>query len=222
MGYQWDWSVIPQNADLFARGIGVTIAITVLTMAFSLPGGLLLAFVRLSRWRVARWAVTGYVEAFRGTPFLMQLFWIFYGLPYIFGVTLGAFVAGLLTLSLNLSAYNSEIFRAGIVSIGKGQTQAALALGMTPLQTMRRVVLPQAIRRVIPPLGSQWVSMFQATALVSFIAVPDLMYQSLVLRSDTYRSLEILSATALMYFALGYPQAKIVDYLYKRAKTHEL
>lgn len=222
MAYEWDWSVIPRNAPLFLAGIETTVAITILTMGLSLVGGLLLAFLRLSRWRIVRWTVTAYVEIFRGTPFLMQLFWIFYGLPYVFGISIEPFIAGLATLSLNLSAFNSEIFRAGIVSVSRGQTQAGLALGMTPAQVMRRIVLPQAIRRVIPPLGSQWVSMFQATALVSFIAVPDLMYQSLILRSDTYRSLEILSASALMYLALGYPQAKLVDYLYRRTKTHEL
>lgn len=221
MSYHWDWSVIPNNAHLFLRGAEITVELTILTMLISFVGGLAIAGIRLSRFGPARWFAVGYVEAFRTTPFLMQLFWIFYGLPYLFHLSISPFTAGLATLSLNLSAYNSEIFRAGIVSINAGQRQAGLAIGMTATQVMRRVVLPQALRRVIPPLGSQWVSMFQATSLVSFIAVPDLMYQSLILRSDTYRSLEILTAVAIIYLVLGYPQAKIVDYIYRRTKTHE-
>ncbi|TAN34704.1 amino acid ABC transporter permease [bacterium] len=222
MGYQWDWSVIPQNAGFFVAGIEMTLVLAVLTMLLSSIGGLLLAFARLSPWAPLRLVVVFYVETFRTTPFLIQLFWIFYGMPYVFGVSWPPFAAGLATLSLNLTAFNSEIFRAGIQSVAAGQKQAALALGMNRVQVMTRVVLPQAVRRIIPPLGSQWVSMFQATSLVSFIAVPDLMYQSLILRSDTYRSLEILSATALLYLILGYPQAKIVDYLYRRMRVNEL
>lgn len=221
MGYQWDWSSVWTNRDYFLRGVEITAVLTVLTMIISIFGGLGVAGLRMSRIPPLRWLAAAYVEAFRTTPFLMQLFWIFYGIPYLLSVSVAPFAAGLATLSLNLSAYNSEIFRSGIVSIAEGQRQAGLAVGMTPRQVFRRIILPQALRRVIPPLGSQWVSMFQATSLVSFIAVPDLMYQSIILRSDTYRSLEVLTAAAVIYIVLGYPQAKIVDWIYRRSTAHE-
>lgn len=219
MGYTWDWSVIAENADIFVLGIFTTIVLAVITMALSLPGGLALALFRLRGPAAVRWLTTGYVEFFRLTPFLMQLFWIYFGLPYLLGISLDPFIAAVLTLTLNVSAFNSEIFRSGIVSVGSDQEQAAIALGMSTRQALRRVVLPQAVRRVIPPLGNQWVAMFQSTSLVAFISVGELMYQSLVLRAGTYRSLEILTATALIYLIVSYPQAKVVDHLYARMKT---
>ena len=221
-GYQWDWTAVTDNIGLFLRGAELTMTLSVLTMLLSTVGGLVLMLLRLSRWRLVRAATVGYVEAFRTTPFLVQIFWIFYGLPYVFGITLHPFIAALSALSLNVSAFNSEIFRAGVMSVSPGQRLGGLAIGMSHAQVMWRVVLPQAVRRIIPPLGIQWVSMFQNTSLVSFIGVSDLMSQSLMLRANTYRSLEILTATALIYIALGYPQARFVSYLYKRVRTHEL
>jgi polar amino acid transport system permease protein len=125
-------------------------------------------------------------------------------------------VTAIIALSLNVSAYNGETFRAGIVSIRKGQSEAALALGMSTWQAMREVILPQAVRRVMPVLASTWVSLFKDTSLVSVIAVGDLAYTSMRIRSQSFRVLEMLTAMAAIYWALGYPQAKLVDWLNRR------
>jgi His/Glu/Gln/Arg/opine family amino acid ABC transporter permease subunit len=220
--YQFDWSVVWKNLGALLDGLRVTIVLAVLAMSLSLVGGLMLALIRRSPATVVRSAVSAYVEFFRTTPFLIQLFWIFYGLPVVFHISFSPFISGLLALSLNVSAYNAEIFRAGIESIGRGQVRAGLALGMTRTQVMRRIVLPQAVRRVIPPLGSQWVSMFKDTSLVSFVNVADLTYRGLLIRANTYKDLEILTALALIYLIVGYPQAKIVDWLYRGFRTQEI
>ena len=123
---------------------------------------------------------------------------------------------GLLALSLIVSAYNSETFRAGVNSIRKGQVDAALALGMSRAQVMTKVVLPQAIRRVLPVFANTWVSLFKDTSLISVIAVSELSYVSLQVRSETFRILEVLTAMAVIYWMLGYPQAKLVDWIYRR------
>jgi His/Glu/Gln/Arg/opine family amino acid ABC transporter permease subunit len=210
--YQFDWSVVWKNLGALLDGLRITIVLAVLAMSLSLVGGLMLALIRRSPSKMARSAVSAYVEFFRTTPFLIQLFHI----------SFSPFVSGLLALSLNVSAYNAEIFRAGIESIGRGQVRAGLALGMTRTQVMRRIVLPQAVRRVIPPLGSQWVSMFKDTSLVSFVNVADLTYRGLLIRANTYKDLEILTALALIYLIVGYPQAKIVDWLYRGFRTQEI
>ena len=126
----------------------------------------------------------------------MQLLWVYYSIPILTGVAFSPFMSAAIALTLNLSAFVSEVYRAGIASIGRGQREAALALGMSNWQAMRRVILPQSIRRVLPPLGSIWVSLFKDTALVSVIAVPELMYRGKVLSIETYRPLEVYTAVA--------------------------
>jgi len=132
-----------------------------------------------------------------------------------------AFVTGLIALSMNVTAYNSETFRAGVNSIRRGQQDAALALGMSRWQTMRDVVLPQAARRVLPVLASTWVSLFKDTSLVSVIAVGDLAHQALQIRSQTFRVLEMLTVMAAIYWCLGYPQAKLVDWIDRKYGVKE-
>ena len=127
----------------------------------------------------------------------------------------------LLGLTLNVSAFNSETFRAGILSIRGGQWNAGLALGMTKFQVMREIVLPQAVTRVLPALASTWVSLFKDTSLVSIIAVADLSYVALKIRSETYRILEVLTAMAVLYCIMGYPQAKLADWVHRKLKVTE-
>jgi His/Glu/Gln/Arg/opine family amino acid ABC transporter permease subunit len=221
VSYQFDWSVIPENWGLFWEGAQMTVYLTVMTMALALVGGLVLALLRLSPSRPVRDATTAFVELFRATPLLLQLYWFFYVLPATFGVGLSPELSALVGLTLNVSAFNSETFRAGIVSIRSGQVDAGLALGMTRAQVMRRVVLPQAVWRVLPPLASTWVSLFKDTSLVSTIAVADLSYNALLVRTRSYRVLEVLTALALMYLVLAYPQAKLTDWLYRTFRVEE-
>ena len=217
----YDWGVVWEYRSLLLRGAGVTVALTVLTMALAIPGGLLLAFLRRSRARPVRSAATAFVEFFRATPLILQVYWFFYVLPATFDIRLSAFSTGLLGLSLNVSAFNSETFRAGLTSIRRGQTHAALALGMRPRQVMWQVFLPQAVWRVLPALSSTWVSLFKDTSLVSTIAVADLSYNAIQIRAQTFRILEVLTAMAALYWVMGYPQAKLVDWVHRRFEVTE-
>ena len=217
----FDWSVISNNADRFAEGAAMTVLLSVLTMALAIPGGLILAFLRMSRFAPVRLAATAFVEFFRATPLILQIYWAFYVMPAILDIRLSEFGTALVGLACNISAFNSETFRAGILSIRRGQWNAGLALGMSRPQVMLRIVLPQALMRVLPALASTWVSLFKDTSLVSVIAVADLSYVSLQIRAQTYRILEVLTAMAAIYWLLGYPQAKLVDWIHRRYKVVE-
>jgi polar amino acid transport system permease protein len=170
----FDWSVITQNWPLLLQGAGVTVALAVATMGVAIPGGLVLTLMRLSPLPPVRAIATGFVEFFRTTPVMLQVYWVFYVLPVLTDVRIDAFSAGLTALACNVSAFNSETFRSGINSIRPGQRQAALALGMSSRQAMWFVILPQAVHRVLPALASTWVSLFKDTSLVSIIAVSEL------------------------------------------------
>jgi His/Glu/Gln/Arg/opine family amino acid ABC transporter permease subunit len=217
----FDWSVVWDGRYLFLQGVLMTVFLTFTTMALAIPGGLVLAFLRLAPWRPVNWAATAFVELFRATPLVLQIYWAYYVLPVITDIRLSAVTTALIGLVCNISSFNSETFRAGIKSIRQGQVNAALALGMSRTQVMREVVLPQATMRVLPSLASTWVSLFKDTSLVSVIAVADLSYMAFKLRADTYRILEVLTAMAVIYWLLGYPQAKLVDWIHRRFKVTE-
>ncbi len=216
-----EWSVVWEHRDQFLEGAWLTVVLTVATMAIALPGGLLLAFLRLSPYRVVNVPATAFVEFFRATPLILQIFWVFYVIPVVLNIHLSAFSTGLLGLVLNVASFNSETFRAGILSIRKGQWHAGLTLGMSRVQVARYIVLPQAIFRVLPALASTWVSLFKDTSLVSTIAVAELSYVSLQIRAETYRILEVLTAMAVLYWLMGYPQAKLVDWIHRRFRAVE-
>lgn len=216
-----DWSVVWQSTPALAQGTLLTIVLTVVTMLIAVPGGIVLALMRLSKLGLLSGASAGYVEFFRNVPLILLVYWAYYVMPISIGVEFSAFTTGLAALCLNVSAYNSETFRAGIGSIRKGQTEAALALGMSRWQAMREIVLPQAARRVLPVLASTWVSLFKDTSLVSVIAVGELAYTAMRIRSQSFRVLEMLTAMAAIYWALGYPQAKIVDWLHRKYGVSE-
>ena len=215
------WNVVWDNWRIFFDGALLTVFLTVATMSLAIPGGLILAFMRLSPFRLSRGVATAFVEFFRATPLLLQIYWVYYVLPAAFGIQLDQMTTAIVGLSCNISAFNSETFRAGIVSIRQGQWNAGLALGMSKNQVLARIVLPQAIMRVLPALASTWVSLFKDTSLVAIISVPELSYVSLKLRAESYRILEVLTAVAVIYWLLGYPQAKLVDWLHRKWKVAE-
>ena len=217
----FNWSVIWDHWDRLLDGAILTVELTVLTMALSIPGGLILAFLRLSRWRAVRGAATAFVELFRSTPLILQIYWVYYVLPVLADIQLPGLATALTGLACNISSYNSETFRAGIVSIRRGQWNAGLALGMSNRQVMWRIVLPQAAMRVLPALASTWVSLFKDTSLVSVIHVEELSYVSLKIRTETFVILEVLTAMAAVYWLMGYPQAKLVDWMHRRFKVAE-
>jgi His/Glu/Gln/Arg/opine family amino acid ABC transporter permease subunit len=212
----FDWSIVWAHASELLQGTELTIMLAVVTMAIAVPGGIILALLRLSGSRVLAAIATSFTEFFRNLPLILVIYAAYYMLPLAFDIAFSPIATALIALSLNVSAYNGETFRAGIASIRRGQSEAALALGMSRFQTMREVVLPQAIRRVLPVLASTWVSLFKDTSLVSVIAVGELAYTSMRIRSQTFRVLEMLTAMAAIYWMLGYPQAKLVDWLNRR------
>ena len=217
----FDWSVVWDNLPRLLEGAYMTIWLTVVTMALALPGGLVLALLRLSpAWLVSAPA-TAFVEFFRATPLILQIYWAYYVLPAYFDIQLSQLSTAIVGLSCNISAFNSETFRAGIVSIREGQWNAGLALGMSRSEVFIRIILPQAVMRVLPALATTWVSLFKDTSLVSIISVADLSYVALKVRSETYRILEVLTAMAVLYWLMGYPQAKIVDWIHRRWKVVE-
>jgi polar amino acid transport system permease protein len=211
MRYDWG-SVWPYRWELLG-GVELTIVLAVVTMAISIPLGILLMLMRQSGIRPLEAVATVFVEIFRNAPLLLLVYWAYYALPTITHIGISALATGIVALVLSTSAYNSENFRAGVNSIRKGQMEAGLSLGMSWWQAMRRVVLPQAIRRIVPVLASTWVSLFKATSLVSAIGVYELAHVALEIRSENFRVLETLTVLAAIYWVLAYPQAKLVDWL---------
>jgi len=216
-----DWSVVWQHRDALAAATGTTFLLTVATMVIAVPCGIIVAVLRLYGYAPVRALATGYVELFRNLPLILVVYWAFYVLPILTGTGLSPLATGLAALALNVTAYNAETFRAGINSIRRGQLEAAMALGMSRAQALRRVVLPQALRRITPVLASTWVSLFKDTSLVSVIAVTELAYVAMQIRAHTFRVLEMLTAMAAIYWLLGYPQAKLVDWMQRRFAVSE-
>lgn len=212
----FDWAIIWQSMGALWQGALVTIALTVLTMVIAVPCGIVVALLRESRSKPLAALATGYVELMRNVPIILVVYWAFYVLPILTGVGFSPFLTGLVALVLNNAAYNSETFRSGIRSIRKGQTEAGLALGMSEGEAFRKIVLPQAWRRVLPILATTWVTLFKDTSLVSVIAVGDLAHTALQIRSQSFRVIEMLTAMAAIYWLLGYPQAKIVDWIHRK------
>ena len=217
----FDWSVVGAHRDALAAATGTTVLLTVATMAIAVPCGIVVASLRLYAWAPLRAIATAYVELFRNLPLILLVYWAFYVLPIATDLGLPPFATGLAALALNVTAYNAETFRAGIGSIRRGQLEAAMALGMSRAQAVRRIVLPQALRRILPVLASTWVSLFKDTSLVSVIAVTELAYVAMQIRAQTFRVLEMLTAMAAIYWLLGYPQAKLVDWIQRRYAVTE-
>jgi polar amino acid transport system permease protein len=212
----WNVSVVTQNIGYLLAGLEMTILLTVVSLVLGVLIGLLISVARMSRFTVLRILGGFYVDVWRSTPFLAQILWVFFAFPILTGISMSAFTAGVVTLSCHASAYLAEVFRAGIQSIPGGQRHAALALGMTRMQAARRIVLPQALTRMLPAIGNQAINLVKESALVSVINLQELMWYAQSLAGFTMRSVEILSAVALIYAALTLPQAMLVNYLHRR------
>jgi His/Glu/Gln/Arg/opine family amino acid ABC transporter permease subunit len=220
VSYEWHWEVLWQSLPMLLEGVRITVLASVVTMVAALALGLVIALARIAGGPLGALAYV-YVEFFRNSPQLMVVVWVFTVLPLVTGITLSPLLSGIVALALNVAAFVAEVYRAGITSIPAGQTQAALALGMTRAQLYRRVLLPQALARVMPPLGSYWVSLFKDTSLLAVIGVAELMYQGRLVSTDTYRPVEILTGVALIYYVLAYPQSLAVNYLFRRFRVQE-
>jgi His/Glu/Gln/Arg/opine family amino acid ABC transporter permease subunit len=221
MTYQWRFDVAFENLPLLLSGLGMTCLLTVLAMAIGIAGGLVLALMRLAPLRLLRWPAYAFTELFRTTPLLVQVVWVFSVLPLTIGLTLSPFFSGLVALGLNVAAFMSEIFRAGITSLSVGQFHAGYALGMTRMQCLRRIVLPQAALRTVPPMAGMWVALFKDTSVLAVIGVAEMMTQARIIAADTYRPLEVYTLVAVVYFLLTFPQSLGAQYLFERFRTKE-
>lgn len=210
MGYEWSFGFLRGYVSLFAVGVGVTLAYAVGTILLGAVIGLVVGIARMSRSWIVAAPLIAYIEWFRCTPVLVQLIWFYYALPVIAGVNISAHLAATLVLSLYVGAFYAEILRGGIVSIERGQWDAARALGLSSYQMYRLVILPQALRRMIPPFLSQSILQLKNTSLVSTIAVPDLLYQGSIVTGATYRPFEVYTVIAVIYFMILYPITVIV------------
>ena len=206
-----------RHSHLFWSGLGWTLAYTVGTVALGTLLGLLVGILRIRRIPVVDWLLVAYIELFRCTPLLVQIIWFYYALPIVTGYSLSAWFAAGLGLTLYMGAFCAEIFRAGVISIDKGQWNAARALGMSQRRMMRHIILPQAARRMVPPFVNQSVLQLKNTSLLYVVAVPDLMYRSYEIASSTFRPLETYTVVAVIYFVILYPLTKIAKRLEARA-----
>jgi polar amino acid transport system substrate-binding protein len=207
----------PKYLPLLLRGAITTVELSVLAMGLAVLAGLVIVLVRLYAITPLQWLAKAYVEVIRGTPLLIQLFLLYYGLPEI-GVRLNAFCAAILGLGLNYAASESENYRAGIQSIPHGQTEAALALGMSRWQTLQRIVLPQALRVVIPPVTNDFIAMFKDSSIVSVITMVELTKVYGMLAMSTYDYIGLGLMTAAIYFALSYPASIFANWLERKLR----
>ena len=191
-------------------GAGTTIAITIASLLVAIVLGLALALIRLLGIRPVNWLIGTYVEVFRNTPVLAQVFIIYFSLPYL-GLKIDPFPAAVIGLGLNGGAMLTEVFRAGLSAIHHGQREAALAVGMTPWASLRYIILPQTWRITLPPLGNYAIALLKDTAVVSAIAAPEIMFWARNLVTTTFETTFIYVLAALLYFCLSFPLARLVD-----------
>jgi cystine transport system permease protein len=211
--------LVLDSAPLLLRGVLYTVELSLGGMVFGLALGFALAMMRLSPSRILDWIARVYVSFIRGTPLLVQLFLIYYGLPQ-FGIRFDPITSALIGFSLNVAGYSSEILRGAIGAIERGQWEAAFSIGMTPMQAMRRVVLPQAARTALPPLGNSFISLIKDTSLAATIQVPELFRQAQLITARTFEVFTMYLAAAFLYWVLSSLLAFGQTYLEKRVTLH--
>ncbi len=203
--YQFRWDVIPNNLDFLMSGLQMTLIISAIALVFAMIGGLLLALVDMSRYLAVRAIGLVIGEVIRNTPILVQLLWVYYVLPIVFNIRISSLAAILIGLSVYMAAFMSEVYRSGIQAVPKGHREAAQVLGLTPFQSFRRIVLPQAIRFTLPPLASNFVQLIKFSSLGAVISVTEITRRGMELSSSTFRPLEIFSFIAIVYFFICWP-----------------
>lgn len=193
---------LAEHGSRFVDGTIVTAMQTVLAAALAIVIAVTAGLMRLSRNRLVQGTATVYIEIFRGTSLLVQLYWIFFVLP-LFGVTLEKFTAGFITVGMNLGAYGAELVRGGILSVPRGQWEAAQALNMSPATRMVRIIFPQALLNMLPPWGNLLIELLKGTALVSLIAVADLMFEAKQINSSTFLSAQSFGTALIIYYVMA-------------------
>lgn len=220
MHYSWDFGFLWGYRGLLGLGLLYTVLYTIATVAAGLLLGLIVGILRVTTGPVVSAPVRLYVEVFRCTPLLVQLVWFYYALPVIVGVDIPASLACGMALTLYTGAFYAEVFRGGILAVDKGQWEAGRAIGMRWRKIFRRIVLPQAVRIMVPSFINQTVIQLKNTSLVSTLAVGDLLYQGSVITAATYRPLEVYTTVAVLYFAVLFPLTLGAEAAEKRLASH--
>lgn len=225
-----DFSFLPKYYMFFLNGAKITLLLALFTIILGVALGIMLALMRLSRIAPLKIIATSYIEFIRGTPLLVQLFLFYYGLPKLgiqfpdipaLGTAVPEFIAGVVALSVNSAAYVAETFRAGIQAIDKGQMEAARSLGMPHNMAMRFIILPQAIRNVLPALGNEFIVIIKESSIVSVIGISELMYNADTVRGNSFRAFEPLIVVAVIYFAMTFTLSKLLGIAERRMKTSD-
>lgn len=216
----FDISALVKALPSLFIGASVTIRITAFSIAIGLIIGLMIGLARVWPNAFFRAIAGAYIELIRGTPLLVQIFIVYFGLP-AFGLNLDPFIAGMIAMGINSGAYIGEIVRGGIESIARGQMEAARSLGMTWWQAMQFVVLPQALVRILPALGNEFIALLKDSSLVSTIAIAELTRTGQIIISRTFKSFELWTGVALFYFVMTYAISRIIKYSEKRLRYGE-
>lgn len=215
----YDFQLIIDSLPLLIQGAGVTLQITIISVGLGLIFGLFIGIAQISQMAIFRIPAKVYVDFLRGTPLLVQIFMIYFALPMLIGTRIDPFVAAIVACSVNSSAYVAEIFRAGIQSIDKGQMEAGRSLGLNWSQTMRFIIIPQAFKRIIPPLGNEFIAMLKDSSLVSVIGFEELTRRGQLIIARTYASFEIWLAVAVIYLIMTFTVARLVGLMERRFET---
>ena len=211
-----DWNVITSNLPLLLYGALMTIKITAVAVSFGFIIGLIVSLARMSNFVIVRLIAKCYVDVIRGTPMLVQIFMIYFALPQIIGTRIDPYIAACAACSINSGAYVSEIFRAGIQSVDKGQMEAGRSLGLSWWQTMRFIIIPQAFKASIPPLGNEFIAMLKDSSLVSVIGFEELTRRGQLIIAKTYASFEIWGTVAVIYLIMTVTISQLVGYLERK------
>lgn len=216
--YDWNWRIITLYKSVFIQGALVTIWLTFLVIILGTIIGIIFSFLKRSRINFLSILAKIYIEFFRSLPILVLLIWVYYVAPILFSWRLSGFVAALIALSLNLSAFVAETVRAGIESVPKEQLESGLSLGMSYWQTMFKIILPQTIRNITPNLLGLYINILKDSSLASIIAVNEILHRSNVLISQTFRPLEIYTTVAVVYLLIIVPFTLLANYWERRLK----
>jgi polar amino acid transport system permease protein len=210
--YRFRWDTVWNSLDFLMSGLQMTLFLSAVTLVLAMVLGLVLAGLDMSRWRALRWIGVSFGEIIRNTPILVQLLWVYYVLPIVFAVRIDAVTALIIGLSIYQASFISEVYRSGIQAVPKGHREAAQVLGLTPTQSFRRIVLPQAIRMTLPPLASNFVQLIKFSSLGAVISVSEITRRGMELSSSTFRPLEIFTFIAVIYFFICWPLAMAIRY----------
>lgn len=210
------YELYAESFPKLTAGLGITIELTVVSLIIAIILGMITCFFKISKFKILKAIATIYVDIIRGTPLIIQAYFLFFGITAALKFTMGNFTAGVIVLSLNAGAYLSEIFRSGINAVNKGQMEAARSLGLPYHKAMTKVILPQAIRIVIPSVANQFIITLKDTSIISVIGAPELMKASNLIVSRNFKAFEIYGFTAVMYFIVIFSLTKILGVLERR------